>query len=144
MAPLFQCGAIIRGEGWFSIPWYHKSSSICIPNMIILVCMVVEKSLMKNVIFQSMDGKKIGQIQGRISMRGLVSNPTIQQIIINLHTKYENSSLHGCWEIFDEIFHSWKYGGKENWTSTGKKKQEMTGSQSHDTTMHHKPGYQIW
>ena len=73
-----------------------KSSSICIPNMRILVCKVVEKFLMKNVILQSMDGKKIGQIQGRISRRRLVPNPTIQQVIINLHTKYENSSLHGC------------------------------------------------
>ena len=87
----------------------NKLSSICISNMSILVCKVVEKSLMKNVILQSMDEKKIGQIQGRISRRRLVPNITIQQVIINLHTKYENSSLYGSWEIFDEIFHSSKY-----------------------------------
>ena len=63
--------------------------------MSILVCIVVEKSLIKNVI-QSMDGKKIGQILGRIGRRRLVPNRTIQQVIIYLHTKYENSSLHGC------------------------------------------------
>ena len=62
--------------------------------MSILVCTVVEKSLMENVILQSMDGKKIGQIQGRISRRRLVPNPTLQHVIINLHTKCENSSLH--------------------------------------------------
>ena len=49
-----------------------------------------------------MEIKKIGQIQGRISMRRLVCNPTIWHIIINLCTKYVFSSLHGCGEIFDE------------------------------------------
>ena len=53
--------------------------------------LVVEKSLMKNVILQSMDGKKIGQIQGRI--RRLVPKPTLQQVIMNLATKYDHSSL---------------------------------------------------
>ena len=48
----------------------------------------------------------------RISRRRLVPNPTIQQVIINLRTKYENSSLHSCWEIFDEIFHQSMEGKK--------------------------------
>ena len=64
--------------------------------MSILVCIIVEKSLMKTVILQSMDGKKIGQIHGRIRKRRLVSNPTIQQVISNLHTIDEHSTLHGC------------------------------------------------
>ena len=98
--------------------------------MSILVCIVVEISLMKNVILQNMDWKKIGQIQGRKCRRRLVPNPTIQQAIINMHTKYEHSSLHGSWEIFDEKFHSSKYGWKENWTNTGKNKHEKAGSQS--------------
>ena len=59
--------------------------------MSILAFMVEEKSLKKNFIIQSMEGKKIGQIQGRISRRRLV-----QQVIINLHTKNGHSSLHGC------------------------------------------------
>ena len=37
----------IRGEGWFAIPQYSMSSSICIPNMTLLACKVVEKSLTK-------------------------------------------------------------------------------------------------
>ena len=65
-------------------------------NMNILACMVLEKSLMKNVILQSMEGKQIGKIQGRISRRRLVLNPTIQQCIMNLHTLDQLSTLHGC------------------------------------------------
>ena len=49
-----------------------------------------------------MERKKSGQIQGRISRRRLVCNPTIQHVIINLYTKYDSSSLQGCGEIFDE------------------------------------------
>ena len=103
--------------------------------------MVLEKSLTKNFILESMDEKQTGQIQGRISRRRLVPNPTIQQVIINMHTKYEHSSS-GSWEIFDEKCHSSKYERKENSTNKGKNKQEKTGSQSHDTTSHHKPAYQ--
>ena len=152
----------------------------------------------KNFIIQSMERKKIGQIQGRISRRRLVRNPTIQYIIINLHTKYDYSSLHSFteifdvkfyhskygkkenWtntgenkrrrlvrnptiqyiiinlltkydysslhsftEIFDEKFHHSKYGKKENWTNTGKNKQEKAGLQSHDTACHHQSVYLI-
>ena len=51
--------------------------------------------------------------KGRISRRKLVRNPTIQYIIINLLTKYDDSSLHNFTEIFDEKFHHSKYGKKE-------------------------------
>ena len=89
-------------------------------------------------------------------------------IIIILHTKYDNSSLHSFteiftefqylkygkkenWtnsshslaEIFDEKFHHSKYGKKENRTNTGKNKHEKAGSQSHDTIHHYQPAYQI-
>ena len=90
-----------------------------------------------------MERKKIGQIQGRISRRRLVRDPTIQYIIINLHTKYEYSSLHTFAEIFDEKLHHSKYGEKENWTNTGKNMQEKASSQSHDTIHKYKPAYQI-
>ena len=84
-----------------------------------------------------MERKKIGHIRGRISRRRLVRNPTIQYIIINLHTKYDCSSLHSFTEIFDEKFHHSKYGKKENWTNTGKNKQEKAGLQSHTKACHH-------
>ena len=72
-------------------------------------CKVSQKSLMKNFIIQSMERKKMGQIQGRIGRRMLVRNPTIQYIIINLLTNYDYSSLHSFSEIFDEKFHHSKY-----------------------------------
>ena len=90
-----------------------------------------------------MERKTIGQIQGRISRRRLVRNLTIQYIIINLHTKYEYSSLHTFAEIFDEKFYHSKYGKKENWINTGKNNQEKAGSQSHDTIHHYQPAYLI-
>ena len=70
--------------------------------MTTLACTVSQTSLTKNFIIQSMERKKIGQIQGRISRRRWVCNPTIQHVIINLYTKYDSSSLQGCGEIFDE------------------------------------------
>ena len=81
--------------------------------MITLACMVSQKSLTKNSIIQSMERKKIGQIQGRINRRRLVRNPIIQYINISLHTKYDYSSLHSFKEIFDEKFHYSNYGKKK-------------------------------
>ena len=97
----------------------------------------------ENFLIQSMERKKIGQIQGRISRRRLVRNPTIHYIIINLHTKYDYSSLHSFTEIFDEKFHHSKYGKKENWTNKGKNKQEKAGLQSLNTACHHQSVYQL-
>ena len=83
-------------------------------------------------------------MQGRISMRSLVRNPTIQYTIINLHTKYNYFSLHDFTEIFDGNFHYSKYEKKENRTNTEKNKHEKAGLQSHDTIHHYQSAYQIW
>ena len=72
--------------------------------MTTLACTVSQKSLTKNFIIQSIERKKIGQIQGRISRSRLVCNPTIQHVVINLYTTYDFSSLQDCGEIFDETF----------------------------------------
>ena len=90
-----------------------------------------------------MERKKIGQIQGRISMRMLVRDPTIQCTIINLLTKYDYSSLHGFTAILDEKFQYSKYGQKENRTNIGKNKHQKANSQSHNTIHHYQPAYQI-
>ena len=50
----------IRGDGWFAIPRYIMSSSICTPNMTFLACKVVEKSLTK---------KCYGITEGRTDVR---------------------------------------------------------------------------
>ena len=86
----------------------------------------------KKIIIQSMERKKIGQLQGRISTKRLGHNSTIQYILIDLHTKYDYSSLHSFTEIFYEKIHYSKYGMKENRRNTGKNKHEEAGSQSHD------------
>ena len=138
-----QIQARIRGGGWLGIPQYITSLSTCIPNMNTLAYTVSQKSLTKNFIIQGMERKIYGQIQGRISRRKLVRNPTIHYIIINLHTKYDYPSLHSFTEIFDEKFHHSTYGKKENWTNKGKNKQEKAGLQSHNTTCHHQSVYQI-
>ena len=92
--------------------------------MTTLVCTVLQKSLTKIFIIQSMMRQKIRQIKERISRRRLVYNPTIQYSLINLHTKYDNSSLHDFTEIFDEKIHYSNFGKKQNRTNTGKKKNK--------------------
>ena len=99
--PLFQSGDI------------NTSLSSCIQNMTTPACTVSLKSL-RNFNIESMERKKIGQIQGIINMRRLVRSPTIQYIIINLHTKYGYSSLHGFKENFDEKIHYSKCGKEDN------------------------------
>ena len=54
----------IRGEGWFEIPRYSMSSSICIPNMTFLACMVVEKSLTKKC-YGITEGRTDGRTDGK-------------------------------------------------------------------------------
>ena len=48
----------------------------------------------------------------------------MQYIIINLHTKYDYSSLLGFTEIFDGKLHYSNYGKKEILTNIGKKKMK--------------------
>ena len=60
-----------------------------------------------------MEGKKIGQIEYRICRRRLVLIPTIQQVVINMNTKYKYSSLHCGGEIFDEKFYQTGTDGRD-------------------------------
>ena len=107
--------------------------------------MVLEISLTKKcyrITEGQMDGWKEGQMW--TSITPTVSKRGEKYIIINLHTKYDYSSLHSFTEIFDKKFHYSKLGKKENWTNTGKNKHEKAGSQSHNTIHHYQPAYQIW
>ena len=70
------------GQKQLSIPRYNLSLFL-IPNMNFLPYIVVEISWTKNV-----ERKKKGHIQGRINRRMPVLYPTMQQVIVNLHTKY--------------------------------------------------------
>ena len=64
--------------------------------MSILACMVFEKSLTNNSLFKVWKEQKLDKYKIKINKRRLVFNPTIQQDVINLHTKYEHSFLKGC------------------------------------------------
>ena len=70
-------------------------------SMSILACMVVEKSLPKKSILQIKEGKKIGKIE-KNKQENAGSKCLNTSCVINLHTKYEHFSLHGCGEIFDK------------------------------------------
>ena len=78
---------------------------------------------------------------GRICRRRLVI--TIQKVVINIHTKNDHSSLHGCGEIFAKNFILQSMDGKKIGTNSGMNKQKKAGSQSHDATSRHQPAYQI-
>ena len=107
--------------------------------MITLATVVSQKSLKKNFIIQSMERKKIGQLQEeKEGWEGwFQSHDTIHYYKPN--TKYDYSSLQMFTEIFDEILHYSKYGKKENRTNTEKNKHEKAGLQSHDTIYHNQP-----
>ena len=68
------------GQSRLSIPRYNLSLLFFIPNISYII---VEISLMENV-----ERKKKGHIQGRINRRMPVLNPAMQQVTVNLHTKY--------------------------------------------------------
>ena len=72
----------------------------------------MEISLTKNL-----ERKKKEQTKGRTNRRKPIFNPTIQLVVVNLHTKFEVSILNGCGDIFDE-----KSGKKEKGTNKRKNK----------------------
>ena len=114
----------LAGEKWFTIPEYNTSASN-IPYMTTLAYRLPQKSLIKIFIIQMSSYGKYGSMQRKKSnteknkQEKAVGNATIQPIIINLHTKYDYSSLHDFSEIFDEKFHYSKYKN-ENWTIQGR------------------------
>ena len=58
---------------------------------------VVEISLTKNL-----ERKKKEQTKGRTNRRMPICDPTIQLVVVDLYTKYENSILNDCGDIFVE------------------------------------------
>ena len=68
----------------------------------------MEISLTKNL-----ERKKKEQIYGRTNRGRPIFNPTIQLVVVNLHTKFKVSILNGCGDIFDE-----KSGKPEKATNT--------------------------
>ena len=93
--------------------------------------MVVEISLTKNL-----ERKKKEQIQGRTNRRMPIYYPTIQLVIANLYTKFEDSILNGCGDIFDE-----NSGETEKRTNIGKNEKEKAHFRFHHTTCRCEPVY---
>ena len=75
--------------------------------------MVVEKSLTQNFIILRMERRRLDDILGRINKRMLVLSPTIQQVIINLHPKYDHLA---CMVVEQSLTknHYSKNGKKDN------------------------------
>ena len=87
---------------------------------------------------KNLERKKKEKIQVKTNRRRPSFNPTIQLVVVNLYTKFEESILNGCGDMFDE-----KTGKTEKRPNIGKNKQENAHFQSHDTTCRCKPVYQI-
>ena len=66
---------------------------------------------------KNLERKKKKQMQGRTNFRMTICNPSIQLVVVNLHTKFEVSIFNGCGDIFDE-----KSGEKEKRKNIGKNK----------------------
>ena len=94
--------------------------------MTILACMVEGEPLAKQTLFKIWEERK--QLQGIINGK-LVLSSTVQQVVSNMFTEYDYSSLHGCGEILDEKFQYSKYERKIRETKQ-KNKQGKAGSQS--------------
>ena len=71
------------GQSWLSIPRYNLLLLFCLPNMNFLSYKVTKISLTKNV-----ERKKNRHIQERINRKMPVLHPTMQQVNVNIHTKY--------------------------------------------------------
>ena len=88
--------------------------------MIILACMVLHKIFDEKLHNSKYGEKKENRTNtGKNKQEKSDSQFHDKYIIIDLHTKYDYSSLHGFTEIFDENIHYSKYGKKENRTNTG-------------------------
>ena len=74
--------------------------------MLILACMVVEKYFSK-CHSSKYRRKENWTNTGKNKQEKACSqtHETKQKVVINMYTTYDHSSLHGCGEIFDEIFH---------------------------------------
>ena len=83
---------------WFSFPQYIWPLSRCIQNLKTLVFIEAEKSVTEIFIGE----KENGQLMGMISRRRLILSNTIQQVISNICTKFQNPRFSISWEIFDE------------------------------------------
>ena len=89
----------IIAASWFPFPQYTWPLSRCIQNLKTFTLIEAEKSMTEIFIGEK---KKNGEIIGMISRRRLILSYTIQQVIPNVCTKFQNLRFSSSWEIFDE------------------------------------------
>ena len=87
-------------ETWFSFPQYTWPFSRGIQSLKTLAVIGAENSVMKVLL----ERKKNGKIKGMISSSMLILFYTIQQVITNICTKFQNPRHSSSWEIFDTNF----------------------------------------
>ena len=91
--------AKLISASWFSFPQYTWALSRCIQNLKTLALIEVEKSVTEIFIGE----KEKGQIMGMISRRRLILFYTIQQVIPNICTKFQNPRHSSSWEIWPSL-----------------------------------------
>ena len=83
---------------WFSFPQYTWPLSRCIKHLKTLALIEANNLWQKF----SLKRKKTGQIKEMISRRRLILSYTIQEVIPNICTGFQNPRFSSSWEIFDE------------------------------------------
>ena len=91
--------AKLISASWFSFPQYTWPLLMCIQNLKTLAFIEAEKPVTEFFIGE----KENGQIMGQISRRRLILSYTVQQVIPNISTKFQNPRFNSSWKIFDEI-----------------------------------------
>ena len=81
---------------------------MCIQNLKTLALIEAKKFVAVNLLW-----KKRGQIRGMISSSMLILFYTIQQVIPNICTKFQNPRHSSSWEIFDINFPMYYIGVRE-------------------------------
>ena len=101
-------------ESWFSFSQYTWPLSRCIQILKTMAVIGAENSVTKSFI-----GEKNGQIKGMISSSMLILFLTIQQVIPNICTKFQNPRRSSSWQIFHTNFPMYYIGvndgKKEKW-----------------------------
>ena len=99
---------LIAGS-WFSFPQYTWPLSRCIQNLKTLAVIGAENSVPKVLLKR----KKNWQLKGMTSSSKLILFYTIQQVIPNICTRFQNLRHSRSWEIFDTNFPMYYIGVRD-------------------------------
>ena len=123
-------------ESWFSFPQYTWPLSMCIQNLKNLAKIGAENSVTKSFIGEK--EKWTNKVNDKSSM--LILFYTIQRVIPNICTKFQNHRHSSSWEIFDTNFPMYyigvRDGKKGKMEKDGKNKSQHLGFLSHNILGH--------